>query len=78
MSMRTPRDTKRSGMSLVLAGLGAIIYFWLTDPRWGVHGRASFDIIDAVSEGRPGTYVGIAVAAVIAVIGMWLIVRRTA
>jgi hypothetical protein len=78
MNMRMRRDTRRSGFSLVLAGVGAILYFWLTDPRLGVHGRSSFDIIDAISEGRAGTYVGIGVAGVIAVIGLWLIMRRTA
>ena len=65
-------------MSLVLAGLGAMVYFWLTDPRWGIHSRSSLEIIDSISQGRPGTWVGVAVAAVIASIGLWLIMRRTA
>jgi hypothetical protein len=62
----------------VLAGLLGIVFFWLTDPRWGVFSRPVVDVVDAINEASPGTYIGIAGSAVIVVIGLWLMTRRTA
>jgi hypothetical protein len=74
-----PRDTRRSGLSLAIAGLAGSGFFWLTDPRWGLVRRpASADVIDAINQASPGTYVGIASGLVITVIGLWLMTRRTA
>jgi hypothetical protein len=73
-----PRDTQRSGLSLVLAGLLGGAFFWLTDPRWGVAAMPSAQVIDAIQRASVGTWVGIGGCAVIAVIGVWLMLRRTA
>jgi hypothetical protein len=73
------KGNRRTGMSLVLAGLLAILFFWLSDPRWGIRGKGrSSDFIDAIAQASPGTYVGIIGGIVIAVIGLWLMMRRTA
>lgn len=70
---------QRSGYSLELAGVAAIAFFWMTDPRWGVSGETrSADIVDAIHQAAPGTYIGIAGGIVVAVIGVWLLTRRTA
>jgi hypothetical protein len=74
-----PKETRRSGKSLVLAGLAAVGFFWLTDPRWGLLDRpAPAAAVDAVMQASTGTYVGIAGGIAIAVIGLWLMTRRTA
>jgi hypothetical protein len=73
-----PRDTRRSGLSLVLAGLLGIAFFWMTDPRWGLAPAASSEVIDAVHRASTGTWIGVAGCGVIAVIGIWLALRRAA
>lgn len=73
-----PRDTRRSGLSLVLAGAAGIGFFVLTDPKWGVLRPDSTEVIDAVHQGWPGTYIGIGGGAVVIFFGMWLIMRRSA
>jgi len=73
------RSARQSGWSLVLAGLAGVLFFWLTDPRWGLQRfGASPDILDAVQEARVGTMVGVAGSAFVLVIGLWLITRRAA
>ena len=54
------RINRRSGFSLVLAGLLGLVFFWLTDPRIGMalrwnHGE---NPIDLANEHLPGTIVG--------------------
>jgi hypothetical protein len=73
--MRLPRDKRRSGLSLMLAGLATVLYFWLTDPSWGIHGKSSPDIVDAIIQASPGTVIGIVIAATVALIGGWLTLR---
>jgi len=59
-------------------GLAAVIFFWASDPKLGIPGRfASAELVDAIDQSMPGTYVGIAGGIVIAVVGMWLLIRRT-
>ena len=73
-------DNKRSGMQLCLAGIGGILFFWLTDPRWGFIGRRlnADDLIDAINFGQYGTFVGMGGSAIVLLIGLWLMTRRTA
>ena len=73
-----PRDSRRSGMSLILAGLGAIAFSWLSDPRWGVVPQSvSNDMVEAVNQARAGTWIGIAGGTVITIFGLWLFMRRS-
>jgi hypothetical protein len=71
-----PRDTRRSGLSLVLAGLIGLAFFWVTDPRWGLAAETSLTVIDAIHRASPGTWVGMVGCVVISVIGVWLMLRR--
>jgi hypothetical protein len=71
-----PRDTRRSGLSLVLAGLLGAGFFWLTDPRWGVTTTPPSQVVDAISRASFGTWIGMAGCGVIALIGIWLSLRR--
>lgn len=73
------RNRRRSGLSLMLAGAAGVGFFWLTDPRLGYASQsATVDIMDAASQAAPGTFIGIAGSAIIAIIGLWLMIRRTA
>ena len=76
------KDTRRSGLSLVIAGILGVAFFWLTDPRWGWTGAADAasapTVIDAVRQASPGTFVGIAGSALVLLIGLWLMTRRVA
>ena len=72
--------TRRSALWLILAGLLAGGFFWLTDPRWGVAGRAvaRWNLVDAANQALPGTLIGLAGSAVLLAIGGWLMTRRRA
>ena len=69
--------SRRSGSSLVIAGLLGILFFCATDPRYGIIRFAGDNVIDAANQARIGTLVGIAGSAVVLVIGLWLLTRRT-
>lgn len=69
--------SRRSGSSLVIAGLLGIAFFWATDPRYGFIPSAADNIIDAANQARIGTWVGIAGSIVVLVIGLWLLTRKT-
>ena len=70
---------QRSGLSLVMAGAVAVAFFWLSDPRWGITGQTRTpDIVDAIQQASPGTWIGMAGGMVVAVIGLWLLTRKTA
>ncbi|HUB27200.1 MAG TPA: hypothetical protein VL992_17380 [Tepidisphaeraceae bacterium] len=73
-----PRFKGHSGFSLVLAGGGGLVFFWLTDPgcvfgRWLVG-----DGVDALNQARMGTLVGLAGSTAALVIGVWLVTRKAA
>ena len=72
--------TRRSALWLILVGLLAGGFFWLTDPRLGPAGRgvARYDLIDVVHQAAPGTFIGLAGSAAVLLIGLWLMTRRTA
>jgi hypothetical protein len=73
-----PRDTRRSGIGLVLAGLAGIAFFIATDARWGlVRGANSTNLVDVINQSSPGTWIGIAGGVIIIVFGLWLIRRRS-
>jgi hypothetical protein len=77
--MAMARVKQRSGLSLVLAGIAGVAFFWLSDPRWGITGQTvTPDIVDAIHQASPGTWIGMAGGAVVAVIGLWLLTRKTA
>jgi hypothetical protein len=68
--------SRRSGLSLVIAGLLGIGFFWATDPRWGlVHPQAQ-SVIDAANQARIGTMVGVGGSIAVLLIGLWLLTRR--
>ena len=71
---------KRSGWTLVLAGLVGALYFWLTDPRFGIVRRwgTTDNAIDAANEASMGTLVGVAGSVIVLLIGLWLSWRKSA
>jgi len=67
-------------MGLILAGLAGAAFFLLTDPRVGWLGSSrnvSENVIDAIRNGSTATWVGLIGSAVVAVIGLWLMSRRS-
>lgn len=68
--------TRRSGIGLVAAGLAGVLFFWLTDPRFGTQ-RNAYDVIDRVNQAHVGTMVGIVGSVAVLMIGGWLMTRRT-
>ncbi|HVT90679.1 MAG TPA: hypothetical protein VHD56_17625 [Tepidisphaeraceae bacterium] len=73
-----PRDTRRSGLSLVLAGLAVIAFSLLTDAKMGMaQGSRSGEWVDTIIQTSPGTYIGIGGGALIAGFGIWLFMRKT-
>ena len=54
-------------------------FFALTDPELGLTGRsAGIEVVDAIRQAWPGTWVGIVGGMIVAVIGVWLMTRRVA
>lgn len=73
------RDTKRSGLSLLFVGMLGVLFFWATDPRFGMFGaETAANPVDAIRDATFGTYVGLAGSGVVVVIGIWLLAKRTA
>ena len=68
---------RRSGFSLVFAGLRGAAVFWFTDPRFGWLRPAGQNLIDAANQNWIGTMVGLAGSAIVLLIGLWLLSRRT-
>lgn len=62
----------------MLAGAAGGVFFWLSDPRWGVARLwvGSRGLIDAANEARPGTWVGMAASGLVLLVGLWLTSRR--
>ena len=70
------REIKKSGLNLALAGLVGVLFFWLTDPVYGL-GRKNFDgIIDAMNEASLGTMAGVAGSVAVLLLGLWIMTRR--
>jgi hypothetical protein len=68
---------RRSGWILVLTGVLGIVFFLLTDPRYGPLTRPAGNPVDAANEAFWGTAVGVAGSAVVLLIGLWLTLRRS-
>lgn len=71
--------TKRSASALLLAGLLAVVFFWVTDPRYGsrwLYDGGEQDVIDAVHWAWPGTIFGIIGSVVIFAVGVFLVTRK--
>jgi hypothetical protein len=70
---------KRSGWSLVLAGLLGALFFWATDPRYGWIGQllAPEAVVDAANQSYVGTLIGLAGSGIVLLIGLWLLTRRS-
>ena len=71
--------TKRSAIYLILAGLSAAAFFWLTDPTLGF--RVLYDggeagPIDAGHQAWPATAFGLAGSAAVLAVGLWLMTRK--
>jgi hypothetical protein len=72
------RVSRRSGFSLVLVGMLGVVFFWITDPRYGLALRWSKgeNPIDLANEHFPGTIVGLAGSLLIFLIGVYLLSSR--
>jgi hypothetical protein len=70
---------RHSGYSLAAAGLLGILFFWITDPTYGLALRwnHSENAIDLANQHLPGTIVGLVGSGLILVIGLWLLTRRS-
>ena len=68
--------SRRSGFSLVVAGLLCLAYFWLTDPRYGLRQPAGDNVIDAANQAQIGTLLGVAASVLMLLTGLWLLTRR--
>ena len=70
---------RRSGSSLVLAGLLGGAFFWITDPRYGLalHWSRGENVIDLANQHLPGTVLGLAGSLLVFLIGVFLLLRRT-
>jgi hypothetical protein len=69
--------SRRSGFSLVIAGLLCGGFFWLTDPRFGWLRPTGQNLIDAANQNWIGTIIGLAGSLIVLLIGLWLLSRRT-
>ena len=72
-------QNRRSAIILILLGIIAGAFFLLTDVRFGYgrHLAETNNLIDLMNQTLPGTIVGGAVSAIILLIGLWLLSRRT-
>jgi len=70
------REIRKSGLNLIAAGGLGLLFFWLTDPVYGI-GHKNFDNpVDAMNEAWIGTVAGIIVSAGILISGIWIMTRR--
>lgn len=74
--MRSPN--RRSGYSLAALGVAGLLFFWLSDPRWGIGLILTRpdSPIDAIHQNLAGTLVGLLGSAVVLLIGLWLLSKR--
>ncbi len=86
------KEIRKSGLNLALAGALGVLFFWLTDPVWGVAGMgrklslkpaqaeaagAVSNPIDSMNEAMIGTTVGVAGSGAVLMFGLWIATRRT-
>jgi uncharacterized membrane protein len=65
---------RRSGTSLILVGLAGVLFFWMTDRRYGWWSNASS--IDQANQALAGTVIGIVGSLTVLGIGVWLLTRK--
>jgi hypothetical protein len=70
--MRT--RSRRSGLSLVLVGLAGVLFFWMTDRRYGWWSDAA--TIDQANQALAGTVIGVVGSLTVLGIGLWLMTRK--
>ena len=70
------REIKKSGLNLAIAGVLGVLFFWLTDPVYGVGVKNMDNIVDAKIEASLGTIAGIAGSAACLLLGLWIMTRR--
>ncbi len=71
---------RKSGRSLVIAGLLGLLFFWLTDPHYGWFGRlgSTGNPVDDANHAFVSTVLGLVGSLLVLGIGIWLMTRRTA
>jgi hypothetical protein len=70
------RQIRNSGLKLALSGALGVLFFWLTDPVYGI-GHKKFDNpVDAMNEASLGTLAGVIGSAGILLLGLWIMTRR--
>jgi hypothetical protein len=69
---------RRSGYSLVVVGVLGIVFFWVTDPRYGMALRWSRgeNPVYLANQHFPGTIVGLAGSLLVLLIGVYLLSRK--
>ena len=71
---------KRSGLILVILGLVVLTFFLATDPtvlpQWMEEVGWPRNQVDAVTDARWGTGIGLVGSLAIVVTGLWLLVRK--
>lgn len=70
------RPMKRSALTLVGLGLAGALFFWLTDPRYGLLQGSAATITDRANDASIGTIVGVAGSVLVLIIGLVLSTRR--
>jgi hypothetical protein len=72
------QDNRKSGLRLVLLGLAGVLFFWITDPRYGLalHWSKGQNPIDLANRHLPGTIVGVAGSILVLLVGVYLVARR--
>jgi hypothetical protein len=72
---------KRAGLLLVILGLLALVFFLATDvtvmPQWAEKVGWGRNQVDAATDARYGTMIGVAGSGAIIISGLWLLVRRS-
>jgi hypothetical protein len=62
---------------LIVAGLLGLLFFWLTDARYGVPSLTlNENARDVINARQIGTIVGVAGSVALLLLGTWLSVRR--
>ncbi|HEY7116276.1 MAG TPA: hypothetical protein VH475_06810 [Tepidisphaeraceae bacterium] len=70
------RQIKKSGLNLILAGVLGVLFFWLTDPIFGIGHKNFENPVDAMNEASLGTIAGIAGSVALLALGLWMMTRK--
>ncbi len=63
-----------AGRNLMIVGILGMLFFWTTDPRWGVWRwmNSGDNPIDVAYQARGGTIVGLVGSLFVLAVGVWL------